>query len=407
MSPFITALYEVFYAIIYFSLLFSQGTILQYFPKSSIFIRVVAVVVLFNGFFVPYYLKKLKIRLTVLHYTCFILFCCLLYVFGSMKYYTHEMSLRRSKPYHTFLQHPPTHQNVEVPKPRGVFRIICLGGSTTAEGNISGDSYPIFLQELLSKAYPQRTIEVINAGKFFWTTQHSIIQYLFWLDDMEPDLIIMFHACNDLIQSFTMPPYSSKPFRKDYGHFYGYLADLAYPKTFEQFIGTFFYGDLRKPDLQPTSFSDFPSLYSFQRNLETLIEITKSRKIPLILSNQAHCFTDRNETDIDFLSIPKHFLVDEEHYADEKSWYAGMERFNRAVQETADKFSIPFVDQATPFQGKKIHGYFTDAHHMTPEGRRLKAGLFFEKILELKLVEAKDNHREGGREVVKQKAGIP
>jgi lysophospholipase L1-like esterase len=391
MSPFLTIIYEVFYAFIYFGLLFSKKTILQYFPNPSMLGRILGLVVLFNGFFIPYYLKKMKIRLTVLHYTCIALFCCLFYIFGSAKYYLNEMGITRFKQFHAFLQSMPVDQHVDIPKPLGVFRIICLGGSTTAEGSLSDNSYPRFLEELLSKKYPQKKIEVINAGHYFWTTQHSIIQYLFWLKDLDPDLIILFHACNDLIQSFTMPPYSSKPFRKDYGHFYGYLANLAYPKTFEKFIGEFFYADLRNPNLQSTSFSDFKSIHSFQRNLETLIEITKSKKIHLILSNQAHFFTDKNETDIDFLWIPKHFLVDDEHYADEKSWYAGMELFNRVTRETADKFSIPFVDQVSLFNRKRTREIFTDAHHMTPKGRMLKANLFFEKILELKLLEGKDN----------------
>ena len=114
-------------------------------------------------------------------------------------------------------------------------------------------------------------------------------------------------------------------------------------------------------------------------------------KINLILSNQAHCFTEKNETDMDFLWIPKHFLVDAEHYADEKSWHAGMELFNDVTRETADKFSIPFVDQVTPFNSRRTREFFRDAHHMTPKGRMLKAELFFEKILELNLVEGNDN----------------
>lgn len=391
MPTFITIIYEIFYTIVYIGLLFSKKTVLLYYPHPSISIRIIALVLLFNGFFIPYYLKKLKIRLTVLHYACIALCFCLLYIAGSLKYYSNEMGIKRFILYHTFLQNSPHTQHVTVPKPPGVFRIICLGGSTTVEGSASGDSYPKFLEEMLTKEYPQKKIEVLNAGQFFWTTQHSIIQYLFWLDDLDPDLIILFHACNDLIQSFTMPPYSSKPFRKDYGHFYGYLANLGYPRTFEKFMTEFFYGDLRKPNLKQTSFADFKSLYSFRRNLETLIEITKSRKINLILSNQAHCFTEKNETDIDFLWIPKHFLVDAEHYADEKSWHAGMELFNDVTRETAEKFSIPFVDQVTPFNSRRTREFFSDAHHMTLKGRILKAKLFFEKILELHLIEGNDN----------------
>lgn len=109
------------------------------------------------------------------------------------------------------------------------------------------------------------------------------------------------------------------------------------------------------------------------------------QRIPLILSNQAHCLTDTNKSDPRLLALLPEFLVDDEHYADEKSWHEGMELFNRITKETAEKFSIPFVDQAAVFKGKRE--YFTDIVHMTPEGTRLKARLFFEKIVKLNYLE--------------------
>lgn len=109
----------------------------------------------------------------------------------------------------------------------------------------------------------------------------------------------------------------------------------------------------------------------------------------MILSNQAHCFGDKNDGDLDFLRIPKYFLVDNGHFADEKSWHEGMTLFNRITKETAETFSIPFVDQVSAFQGKPTQEYFKDAHHMTHKGRELKARLFYEKIVELNLLKEK------------------
>jgi hypothetical protein len=79
------------------------------------------------------------------------------------------------------------------------------------------------------------------------------------------------------------------------------------------------------------------------------------------------------------------FLVDNEHYADEKSWYNGMEMFNNITKETAEKFSISFVDQVTPLKGRK--DLFKDPFHVNLEGNALKARLFFEKIVQLGLLE--------------------
>jgi len=104
-----------------------------------------------------------------------------------------------------------------------------------------------------------------------------------------------------------------------------------------------------------------------------------------VLAEQVHCFSEKNNPGPSILLFLQNFLVDSEHFADEKSWYEGVEIFNRATKEIAEKFSIPFVDQASFFREKRE--FFTDGFHMIPEGRKLKAHLFFEKIVQLGLLE--------------------
>ena len=376
--------YEILCVIIFGGFFFSKSTFFQYFSFSSatarILFAVVCSVIVTSFFICPLYLKLLRIRLTGKHYLSLALFLSLLYIISSQYYYS---GVLKEKKFHSFLQVKPTNQNALIPKPKDVYRIICLGGSTT-EGSGSY-SYPDFLKEMLAKKYPERKIEIINAGKYFYSTQHAIIQYLFYLKELDPDLIIFFEAANDLITSFTTPPFSSSPFRKDYGHFYGALARIVYPTKYEEFLSQFFYADLRRPKLKPMPFSDWKSQYSFRRNLETLIELTRREGIHLILSNQAYCISEKNDSDLHIVGYLMAFLVDNEHYADEKSWYNGMKLFNNITKETAEKFSISFVDQVTPLQGRKE--LFTDPFHVNQEGNELKARLFFEKIVQLKLLE--------------------
>lgn len=380
MSALAVVLYELVYTTIYLGLLFSKSTFLKYFPEASIIMRVFFLIILLCGFFIPYFIKVLRAKLTSKHYLVCAVVVCVLYALASWSYYTTTLKNRQ---FHSFLQLPPTEQKQKIPKPPGVFRIVCLGGSTT-EG-LKAKGYPVALATMLEEKYPSETIEVINAGKYFYSTQHSIIQYLFYLKELEPDLIILFHGVNDLITSFTMPPFSSHPFRRDYGHFFGPLAYIRYPRTFEDFLSGFFYADLLRPNLKPAPFPEFISQHSFRRNLETIIHITESEGIPLILSNQAHCYSLQGDSDPGFLRFQRYFLVDTNHFADEKSWYNGMELFNRIAKETAEKFSVPFVDQSKAFNGRR--DLFRESIHMTPEGTQLKARLFFNKIVQLKLLD--------------------
>jgi hypothetical protein len=86
---------------------------------------------------------------------------------------------------------------VVLPKPPGVFRIVCVGGSTTAEGLTNDLTYPNMLEKILRQQWPKLIIEVINGGIF---AQDSTVE-LQNFDDylaLEPDLIVHYNFVNDV-----------------------------------------------------------------------------------------------------------------------------------------------------------------------------------------------------------------
>jgi len=368
-------IYELLYVVIYFGVLLSKNTLLAKNQSLSLAAQLMLILGLTSGFFLPYLLKFFRIRLSPLRYLALAVAALLCYVVGSAAYYATQRDEARFKNLHPFLQAVPPAIAAVSPKPPEVYRILCLGGSTTE------CEYPRLLEKMLTERYPQKRIEVLNAGRFFYSTEHSLIQFLFDLSELQPDLVLFFEAINDLVRSFTQPPYSSSPFRGDYGHFFGFLASVRYPRTFEQFLADFLYADLRNRLPQPVGFDDFKSRHAYQRNLELLVHAARNSKAALIFSNQAHCF----DADVQFTKFPLAFLIDKNHCADGKSWLAGMEQFNAIMQATAEKLHVPFVDQASAYKGEKH--LFVDGVHMTAEGNKLKAALFFEKIVELKLLE--------------------
>jgi len=52
-----------------------------------------------------------------------------------------------------------------------------------------------------------------------------------------------------------------------------------------------------------------------------------------------------------------------------------MELFNKTAEETAAKYSVPFVDQQAVLRGRPELFEPQDTVHMTPEGIALKARL--------------------------------
>jgi hypothetical protein len=91
----------------------------------------------------------------------------------------------------------------------GVPRILCLGGSTT-EGR-KDDAYPLWLEQTLERR-AGRDFEVLNAGMAGWTSAEMLVAWFLSLQDLDPDVVVLHEAVNDLEPRF----YTG--FRADYTH---------------------------------------------------------------------------------------------------------------------------------------------------------------------------------------------
>ncbi len=87
--------------------------------------------------------------------------------------------------------------DVAAPRPPGVFRIVCVGGSTTEGGDTNETSYPNLLERRLNLFFGTRRIEVINCGI---TGIDSLKERLRAADylALDPDLIVYYNGVNDL-----------------------------------------------------------------------------------------------------------------------------------------------------------------------------------------------------------------
>ncbi len=86
---------------------------------------------------------------------------------------------------------------VAIPKPAGVYRIVCIGGSTTVEGPRNDLTYPNLLEKLLREHFATDRIEVVNCGVYTLDTGRELKQFPEYLA-LEPDLIIQYNFVNDI-----------------------------------------------------------------------------------------------------------------------------------------------------------------------------------------------------------------
>ena len=87
--------------------------------------------------------------------------------------------------------------DVVVPKPPGVFRILCVGASTTEEGPTNALTYPNILEERLDAQFGPGRAEVINCGIAGFNTTKQRMRLPDYLA-LEPDLIICYNGANDI-----------------------------------------------------------------------------------------------------------------------------------------------------------------------------------------------------------------
>jgi lysophospholipase L1-like esterase len=102
-------------------------------------------------------------------------------------------------------------REVSAGKPPGTFRIVCLGGSTTFDTGSVGSAppWPEVLEAELRRRLQRESIEVLNLGIPGATSLDSLIDLQMRALALQPDLVIVYQAHNDLI--YSVPP----PYRED------------------------------------------------------------------------------------------------------------------------------------------------------------------------------------------------
>ena len=275
-----------------------------------------------------------------------------------------------------------------------MYRIACIGGSTTYTSQVDDYtlSYPSLLGELL-RAGGADNVEVINAGSASWTTWESLVNFQFRLLDLDPDLIIVYHAINDIHARMVWPP---EAYRGDNSGRRGpvgsgiFMPGLAEHSTLLRILmiragmttshadlehtvdkgppsyrgvefwiqkanGTYPDGIFEEVDARTMLETNRP-IY-FERNLRNLITLAKDHGVDVVLSSFAYS---------------PHFA--DQHRFSSEEYQAALEETNQLLATLAEDTKVHFLDFAAVFPKDKR--YFTDGRHVNKEGARLKAELF-------------------------------
>lgn len=270
---------------------------------------------------------------------------------------------------------------IERVKNPGVVRIVMMGGSTTSDyRNVHQNTYPAMLTGLLRKRFPSRKIEYINAGSDWYSSEHSIINYLFWVKDFDPDIVIFMHTINDLVRSFAADDYSDRTgYKEDYSHYYGHVTnfirlnrELLRHRFFSEFLLWKKVKEIfvTKPDVPKIiDVREFASLPAYKRNLQSIISILQADGIGLMFISEANLYRpDEKYQELMWMNDLCKSKGELPSYA---SMRRGMEMFNDALYHVAVKNNVPVVRGDTLIPKEPL--YFRDDVHLTPKGNEMLA----------------------------------
>ena len=268
-----------------------------------------------------------------------------------------------------FFNGPGGNRDIVVPKPKDLFRITCIGASTTQNYisfNNKNYSYPMELENILKKKL-KKNLEVNNCGQGGYTSADILIRFLLQIVDTEPDALIIYHGHAD-VKSYLTPNFES-----DYSHsrqnlsenywklnlgskipktplnFLNYLTSHWFPYNTRLSLNELVH---KKSINEKTNY--FPGLKSYERNLQHIIDVCKSNKIEVILSTYCHFLYD----EVKNVSIHKLYgeIIAEE---------------NKIMKKLSVKNSLKLIDNASLIPKEKK--YFVDTVHFTHEGMSMLA----------------------------------
>jgi len=295
-------------------------------------------------------------------------------------------------------------------KPRGTYRIFVLGGSTVLSPYVGYNKSSVkVLGDMLNDHYKNQKIEVINAGNDWYTSEHSLIQYLFKIKDYQPDMIIIWQGVNDVYRSCTPQEYSISGYKSDYSHFVGSISNIidVYFKekpfiainsfTYQFLLHTFqsnFYSDLSgflsknvpsKNTYQGVPMHDFQSIEAYKRNLKSIITNVRADNVELIIGNQPYLYKDHmSSLELSKLWLLKMFCNNNGKYPDIQSSITVLNEFNNATKDLANANKVDFVDLASKVP--KNLSYFIDDVHTNENGDKMIAKTLYEFITQNNLI---------------------
>jgi len=260
---------------------------------------------------------------------------------------------------------------LDQPKPAGRIRLAFLGGSTTfcAEASSNENTWPHLAWESLSAAYPEAEFDYVNASLPGGSVEESLINLRVRVAPVEPDVIVVYHATNDLSHDTRMLAAQQGIFRAG-GEEPGllarwslswYLLEKNLRLRQRQKASTAASGRLRfQPDRLARGFEDrLVELLGASRGVARLATVaTFSHKV----RRDQPTAEQLKNCDTSLYYMP---------YMTVEGLLDGFDAYNRAIRRAAERSGAVVIEGEETIPGDDRH--FNDSVHFTDAGSHLMA----------------------------------
>lgn len=259
---------------------------------------------------------------------------------------------------------------LEVPKPPGRVRLAFLGGSTTFCAEASGDAatWPELVAAGLRARHPSRSFDVVNGGAAAYTTRESLLNLEHRVAPLEPDVVFIYHATNDLSHdSREQALAAGLPGTGRIGTSWLARHSVAFELLEKNLRAARPAADTGGPTLEP----DLPALAAgFRANLVRLVRAARARARTVVLitfatrqrRDQPPALRRANST-TSLLWMP-YMTVD--------GVLDAFAELNAVIREVAAAEGCVLVEGEDAIPGDAQH--FADSVHFTDAGCRAQAG---------------------------------
>ncbi len=249
---------------------------------------------------------------------------------------------------------------VHLPKPKKLFRILCVGGSTTVEGWTNETTYPNILEKRLQKMFRGVKLEVINGGVSGLNSYgefNKISEYI----ALNPDLILENNAANDICWLYF-------PYLKKHSKWWKRL--LMKSKFLARHLNWYLLpGEKAIQDyFERTTINNLLSLY----------REAARKHIPVIFSSFPRPeITQLSTKEREFLEFDLKNVWQSE-FVNLESYFRLVDIYNLSLKKLCKNNGIPYVPLAENHRGGL--NYFIDICHGTKKGIEKKASIIFEYL---------------------------